>query len=90
MPYSDAPAETPCASLKADSPCEELYRAGLAYSAGLGVEEDRVAAHKWFNLAALRGSEDAKIYRKEIADMMSSDEIREAQKAAREWLRTIN
>ena len=35
---------------------EALYNLGLAYSTGQGVTQDYVAAHKWFNLAAMRGS----------------------------------
>ncbi len=90
MAYADGPTEPPCAGLTADAAHEDLYHMGLVYSTGLGVVEDRVAAHKWFNLAALRGSEEAKDRRREIAEEMSSDEIREAQKAAREWLRLMN
>jgi TPR repeat protein len=50
------------------------------------VEFDLVSAHKWFNLAAMRGNEDAKRYRMEIAREMSKTEIAEAQRQAREWL----
>ncbi len=34
---------------------DALYNLGLAYSTGQGVGVDMVAAHKWFNLAAVRG-----------------------------------
>ena len=67
---------------------DALFQLGLMYSAGREVEMDLVVAHKWFNLAALRGSEDAKIYRMEIARDLSRPEIARAQKMAREWLRT--
>lgn len=90
MPYSDTAIEAPCAVLDADARHEDLCQMGLIYSTGLGVEEDLVAAHKWFNLAALKGNEDAKMYRKDLADMMSTSEIAEAQKAAREWLSLMN
>ncbi|MEM9667870.1 MAG: hypothetical protein AAF950_03020 [Pseudomonadota bacterium] len=90
MPYSDGATELPCASLTSESRHEDLYQMGLIYSTGQGVAEDLVAAHKWFNLAALRGNEDAKIQRTEISDMMSSDELAEALKAAREWLSLMN
>jgi len=73
-----------------DSATEELYQAGLVYSTGLNVEVDMIAAHKWFNLAALRGMEDAKIQRAELADMMSSDEVKQALQSAREWLKLMN
>ena len=39
-----------------------------------------------FNLAAMRGSLEAKIYRKELAQEMASEEVADAQRAAREWL----
>jgi len=90
MPYSDAALEAPCTYLTADAAPEELLQMGLIYSTGLGVEEDLVAAHKWFNLAALKGNEDAKVYRKDLSDMMSSSEIAKAQKSAREWLSLMN
>ncbi|MEQ8745690.1 hypothetical protein [Pyruvatibacter sp.] len=63
-----------------------LYNLGLIFSVGKGVEPDLVTAHKWFNLAALRGSDEAKAQRKELADMMSAAEIAEAQRQAREWM----
>jgi TPR repeat protein len=54
---------------------------------GRDVPLDLVTAHKWFNLAALRGNAEAKRYRMEIAGEMSRCEIAEAQRQAREWLR---
>jgi TPR repeat protein len=65
---------------------DDLYRLGLIYSTGQGGAVDLVEAHKWFNLAAARGSEAAKTCRRELADQMSACEIATAQKAAREWL----
>jgi TPR repeat protein len=34
---------------------DALYNLGLAYSTGQGTGVDMVAAHKWFNLAAIGG-----------------------------------
>jgi len=65
-----------------------LYNLGLIFSVGKGVEPDLVTAHKWFNLAALRGSDEAKAQRRQLADMMSPAEIAEAQRQAREWMAT--
>lgn len=92
MAYSDLPLEEirPEQGLTPESPAEELYRAGLAYSSGAGVEMDLVAAHKWFNLAAMAGNEEARTARREMAEMLSSDEIAEALKSAREWLSLAN
>lgn len=65
---------------------EALYDLGLLYSVGQGVERDYVAAHKWFNLAAVRGVKRAQVDRAEIAQDMNQGEIAEAQRQAREWL----
>jgi TPR repeat protein len=65
---------------------DALYNLGLAYSTGQGVGVDYVAAHKWFNLAAMKGSEIAKSWRAQISREMNSGQIAEAQRQAREWL----
>jgi len=65
---------------------DALYNLGLAYSTGQGVSVDFIAAHKWFNLAASRGSDQAKSWRATISREMSSGQIAEAQRQAREWL----
>jgi uncharacterized protein len=65
---------------------DALYNLGLAYSTGQGVGVDYVAAHKWFNLAAIRGSEIAKSWRAQISQEMNTNQIAEAQRLAREWL----
>jgi hypothetical protein len=66
---------------------EALYNLGLAYSTGQAVDVDYVAAHKWFNLAALNGVSEARRWREEISAEMSPHEIAEAQRLAREWMR---
>jgi len=65
---------------------DALYNLGLAYSTGQGAGVDFVAAHKWFNLAAMKGSELAKSWRAQISREMSTGQIAEAQRMAREWL----
>ncbi len=65
---------------------DALFELGMMYCTGREVEPDLVAAHKWFNLAALRGNKDALEYRKELAHEMSQFDVAEAQKRAREWL----
>lgn len=64
-----------------------LFQLGLMHCVGRDAPLDLVTAHKWFNLAALRGNAEAKRYRMEIAGEMSRFEIAEAQRQAREWLR---
>ena len=68
---------------------DALYNLGLAYSTGQGVGVDFIAAHKWFNLAALRGIDEAKSWRNQIAGEMNQSQIAEAQRQAREWLGVI-
>lgn len=70
---------------------DALYQLGVAYSAGSdGVEIDLVEAHKWFNLAALNGSDRAQQCRAEIAEEMTAREIAEAQREARAWLAAMS
>jgi TPR repeat protein len=70
-----------------DSSGDELFKMGLLYSTGQGgAPLDYVSAHMLFNLAAMRGSLEAKIYRKEISQEMDPQDVAEAQRAAREWL----
>lgn len=66
---------------------DALFELGLMYCAGRDVEINLVEAHKWFNLAAMRGNDDAKAYRLELSREMTKKEIAAAQKSAREWLR---
>jgi len=65
---------------------EALYNLGLAYSTGQGVNVDYIAAHKWFNLAAMKGLNEARKWRAQISAEMSAGQIAEAQRQAREWL----
>lgn len=69
------------------SSAERFFELGMLYAVGLEVESDLVAAHKWFNLAAVSGNAEAAYHRQEIAREMSTAEVSEAQRAAREWLR---
>jgi len=73
-----------------DSPAgaDTFFELGMMYSVGRSVPVDYVSAHKWFNLAALRGNAEAIRLRREIADQMSVAEIASAQRAARSWIQT--
>ena len=51
-----------------------------------GAPLDYISAHMLFNLAAMRGSEEAKIYRRELSREMDQEEVAEAQRQARKWL----
>jgi TPR repeat protein len=67
---------------------EVFFELGLMYASGRSVPTDLVSAHKWFNLAAMRGNGEATRLRREIAAEMSAAEIAAAQRAARAWLTT--
>src|ERR1700675_4917373 len=66
---------------------EGWFGFGMIYSSGAGVAVDLVQAHKWFNIAAMRGHPDGARLRKEIAEQMADAEIGCAQRAARDWLK---
>ena len=59
----------------------DCFTLGMIYSSGAGVAVDLVQAHKWFNIAAMRGHKDAAQLRREIAEQMSDAEIGQAQRA---------
>jgi len=63
------------------------FQLGITYSIGRGVPTDRIAAHKWFNLAAAEGNSRATIYRQELAVEMSKADVGEALRQAREYMR---
>ena len=65
---------------------EVLFELGLIYATGRDGEEDMVAAHKWFNIAAYQGYGPAKARRDEITLEMTKQEIATAQREAREWI----
>ncbi len=72
----------------ADGDVDACYDLGVAFSTGShGVDCDLIEAHKWFNLAAVAGHEEASWCRADISDEMTAREIAEAQRRAREWLR---
>jgi hypothetical protein len=66
---------------------ERCYAFGMIHSSGAGVPVNLIEAHKWFNIAAMRGHRDAAPMRREIAEQMSDSEIGCAQRAARDWLK---
>ncbi len=63
-----------------------LFERGLYWASGRSGVVNLVAAHKWFNLAALKGRLDAIQLRREVAEMMSEVEIAIAQREARAWM----
>ena len=65
-----------------------LFERGLYWASGRSGVVNLVAAHKWFNLAAVKGRVDAIELRREVAEMMSEVEIAMAQREARAWMTT--
>jgi uncharacterized protein len=63
-----------------------LFERGLYWASGRSGVVNLVAAHKWFNLAAVKGRADAIQMRREVAEMMSEVEIAVAQREARAWM----
>lgn len=69
---------------------DALFELGLTWCTGREGSVDLVQAHKWFNISAMRGNEDAKRYRLDVSRDMSKSEIIRAQRLAREWLSTVH
>jgi TPR repeat protein len=65
-----------------------LFERGLYWASGRSGVVNLIAAHKWFNLAALKGRSDAVLMRREVAELMSDIEIAAAQREARDWIKT--
>ena len=63
-----------------------LFELGMLHASGREGVVNLVAAHKWFNLAAVKGRQDAIAMRREIAEMMSDADIAAAQREARAWM----
>ena len=66
---------------------DACFDLGMVYSSGsAGIGVDLIEAHKWFNLAAVAGLEDAVDARADVAEDMTAREIATAQAAARAFL----
>jgi TPR repeat protein len=90
LPNASRAADTlvaQCLAAAAQGDTSAFYDLGVAFStASHGVACDLVEAHKWFNLAAAKGHEEASWCRADIAEEMTAREIAEAQRRARQWL----
>ena len=76
-----------CLAAAAGGDTAALFDLGVVFSTGSsGVTCDLIEAHKWFNIAASRGHEEAGWCRADISDEMTAREIAEAQRRARQWL----
>jgi uncharacterized protein len=76
-----------CLAAAADGDITAYYDLGVVFSTGShGVSCDMIEAHKWFNLAAVAGHEEAQMCRADVSEEMTAREIAEAQRRAREWI----
>jgi uncharacterized protein len=74
------------APVEASAIPDVLFERGLYWASGRSGVVNLVAAHKWFNLAAVKGRTDAVRMRREVAELMSEVEIATAQREARDWM----
>ena len=64
---------------------KSMLALGRLYLQGVGVPQNYVQAHMWFNLAASRGEAEAIAERDALAAKMTPDAIAEAQKLTLSW-----
>ena len=60
---------------------------GVMYVFGKGVTKDFVYAHMWGNIALMNGDERGELVRDGVAEKMTSSQIEEAQRLARECVK---
>lgn len=73
-------------AMGATAQADILFELGMMYATGRDCEIDVIAAHKWFNIAAIKGSLRAAELRSELSATMSKVEIAKALREAREWM----
>ena len=73
-------------SMGATAQADILFEMGLMYATGRDCETDLVAAHKWFNIAAIKGCDHAAELRAEISHSMTKMQLARALREAREWM----
>ncbi len=78
--------ESEIGTMGAAAQADILFELGMMYATGRDCDMDLVAAHKWFNIAAIKGSDRAAALRVELAETMSKTEIAAALREAREWM----
>ena len=74
------------ASMGGETRADVFCTMGLMYATGRGCDIDLVAAHKWLNIAAIKGSERAASLRADLTRSMSKSQLAAALRAAREWM----
>ncbi|KQQ37791.1 hypothetical protein ASG19_01415 [Rhizobium sp. Leaf306] len=74
------------ATMGGEARADVLCDMGLMYATGRGCPVDLVSAHKWLNIAAIKGCDRAAELRADLAATMSKMQLAEALRAAREWM----
>jgi TPR repeat protein len=79
-------ADTEVGTMGTSAQADILFEMGLMYATGRDCAVDVVAAHKWLNIAAIKGSHRAAELRSELSATMTKQQIAQALRAAREWM----
>ena len=74
------------AGMGGDTCADVFCEMGLMYATGRGCDIDLVSAHKWLNIAAIKGNDRAAELRADVAATMSKMQLASALRAAREWM----
>jgi hypothetical protein len=74
------------ATMGGDNNANVFCEMGLMYATGRGCDIDLIAAHKWLNIAAIKGCDRAADLRADVAATLSKMELATALRAAREWM----
>jgi len=87
MARLEMPEFTPAGLGEGPVTADTMFELGMMHASGREVPVDLVTAHKWFNIAAMKGHAEAAQLRREIAAEMADAQIGLAQRAARDWLK---
>ncbi|ULJ70500.1 sel1 repeat family protein [Rhizobium gallicum] len=74
------------ATMGGDNNADIFCEMGLMYATGRGCDVDLVAAHKWLNIAAIKGNDRAAELRADVAATMDKMQLAAALRDAREWM----
>jgi TPR repeat protein len=74
------------ATMGGDNNADVFCDMGLMYATGRGCKVDLVAAHKWLNIAAIKGCDRAAELRADVAATLTKMELAAALRGAREWM----
>ena len=87
MARFEMPELTPAGIGEGPITADTMFELGMMYASGREVPIDLITAHKWFNVAAMKGHAEAAQLRREVAAEMKDAEIGQAQRAARDWIK---